>query len=70
MLVLSRKAGQSIVISGEVVVRVVDIGRGRVQIGVSAPPHCSIHREEVFQRIQLETASSCARTQERCSAVA
>ncbi|HEY2883347.1 MAG TPA: carbon storage regulator CsrA [Pirellulales bacterium] len=51
MLVLSRKAGQSIVIAGDIVVNVVEIGRGRVQIGVSAPAHLPIHREEIHRRI-------------------
>ena len=54
MLVLSRKEGQSIVIQGEIVVSVVDVGRGRVQLGVTAPPHMTIHREEIHQRIQEE----------------
>jgi carbon storage regulator len=54
MLVLSRKEGQSIVIAGEIVVNVREIGRGRVQIGVVAPPHLSIHREEIHRRIQRE----------------
>jgi carbon storage regulator len=55
MLVLSRKQGQSIVIAEDIVVSVIDIGHGRVQIGVSAPPHLPIHREEVHRRIQQET---------------
>jgi carbon storage regulator len=55
MLVLSRKPGQSIVIAGNIVVNIVEIDRGRVQIGVAAPPHVSIHREEVQQRIQQES---------------
>lgn len=56
MLVLSRKTGQSIVIGGEIVVNVREIGRGRVQIGVVAPPQMSVHREEIHQRIQREQA--------------
>ena len=35
MLVLSRKPGESIVIDGGVVVTVLDIGRGRVQVGIA-----------------------------------
>ena len=54
MLVLSRKEDQSIVIGGEIVVSVVDIGRGRVQLGVTAPPHMTVHREEIHRRIQEE----------------
>ena len=54
MLVLSRKEDQSIVIGGEIVISVVDIGRGRVQLGVTAPPHMTVHREEIHRRIQEE----------------
>jgi len=58
MLVLSRKQNESIVIAGEIVVSVVDIGRGRVQLGVAAPPHVTVHREEIQRRIQQDRASS------------
>jgi carbon storage regulator CsrA len=50
MLVLSRKRGQSIVIADEIVVNVVEISRGRVQIGVSAPAHLSIYRQELVAK--------------------
>ena len=75
MLVLSRREGESIVIADEIVVHVVDIGRGRVQIGVTAPPHLTIHREEIHRRIRQEIGvkrlSLCAggglvATEERC----
>jgi carbon storage regulator len=61
MLVLSRKEDQSIVIGGEIVVSVVDIGRGRVQLGVTAPPHMTVHREEIHRRIQEERQLSVSR---------
>jgi carbon storage regulator len=54
MLVLSRKQGQSIVIANDIVVQIMDIGHGRVQVGISAPQHMPIHREEVYRRIQAE----------------
>ena len=51
MLVLSRKAQQSIVIGEDVLVTVMDIGRGRVQIGVSAPGYMPIFRREIVDRM-------------------
>jgi carbon storage regulator len=60
MLVLSRKQGQSIVIANDIVVNVIDIGHGRVQIGVTAPAHMPIHREEVHRRIQGESKKQVA----------
>jgi carbon storage regulator len=57
MLVLSRKQGQSIVIAQDIVVSVVAIDHGRVQIGVTAPSHLPIHREEIQRRIQEENCT-------------
>jgi carbon storage regulator len=52
MLVLSRKPGERIVIGDGVIVTVVDVGSDRVRLGICAPPATSIHREEVWTRIQ------------------
>jgi len=60
MLILSRKQGQSIVIAQDIVVNVVDMGRGRVQIGVTAPAHLPIHREEIHRRIREESREQLA----------
>lgn len=53
MLVLSRNVGQSICINGhEIIVQVVDIRGDKVRLGIQAPPHMTVHREEVQQRIE------------------
>ncbi len=51
MLVLSRKIGESIVIAGDIVVTVVELGRGRVQIGIDAPSHVPVYRNEIVERM-------------------
>jgi carbon storage regulator len=51
MLVLSRKPGESIVIAGEIVVTVLEMGRGRVQIGVRAPGYVPVFRQEIVERM-------------------
>jgi carbon storage regulator len=58
MLVLSRKHGQSIVVGGDITVTVVAIGRGRVQLGVTAPFDVTVHREEIQRRIQSQESVS------------
>jgi len=54
MLVLTRRPGESIVIGEGIKLTVVAIGPGRVKIGVEAPSHVRIDREEVHTRIQHE----------------
>lgn len=51
MLMLSRKMGESIVINDDVVITVVEVGRGRVQIGVRAPSYVPVYREEIVRRM-------------------
>ena len=52
MLVLSRRAGQKIVIGNEIVIEVISVSGEGVRIGVSAPKETSVHRFEVFEEIQ------------------
>ena len=47
MLVLSRKADEEIVIGGAVRVRVLEVRRGQVRLGVSAPQGIEIRRAEL-----------------------
>ncbi len=47
MLVLSRKVGESLVLDGGIVIRVVDIGSGRIRLGIEAPPQVHIRRSEL-----------------------
>ena len=58
MLVLTRRPGESIVIGDGIKLTVVTIGPGRVKIGIEAPPHVRIDREEIHARIQQEQEQS------------
>lgn len=52
MLVLARKKGEEIVLpDGDVTIRVLDIGKSKVRLGVIAPDGTVVHRMEVWQRI-------------------
>lgn len=54
MLILTRNIGTSIVIGDDVVVSVLGIKGNQVRIGVDAPKSVSVHREEIYERIQAE----------------
>jgi carbon storage regulator len=47
MLVLSRKVGESVVIEGGIVVRVLAVHGGRIQLGIEAPAEVSVRRSEL-----------------------
>ena len=54
MLVLSRKAEESMYIGEDIKITILDIRGGQVRIGITAPEDIKIHREEVYNRISSE----------------
>ncbi|MFN9812709.1 MAG: carbon storage regulator CsrA [Deltaproteobacteria bacterium] len=54
MLTLTRREGESIAIGDDIQVTIVDLGRGKVRIGIVAPRHMAILRSEVLSRIVEE----------------
>jgi len=52
MLVLSRKLNEKIVIDGGIVVTVVKIDRNQVRIGIEAPGHVAVFREEICPSVK------------------
>jgi carbon storage regulator len=54
MLVLTRRTNQSIVIGPDVTITVVEIRGEQVRLGISAPRHVTVHREEVLEQIRDE----------------
>ncbi len=50
MLVLSRKLNEKIVIDGGIVLTVVKIEGGQVRLGIDAPVHVKVFREEILDK--------------------
>jgi carbon storage regulator len=66
MLVLTRKLGERIVIGEDIVLTIVHVHANKVQLGVEAPPHVSVHRQEIYRRIQEETRQEAREDEHTC----
>ncbi|HUI06989.1 MAG TPA: carbon storage regulator CsrA [Verrucomicrobiae bacterium] len=52
MLILSRNVGQSIVVDGRIVVRIMRLEGDTVKLGIEAPPEVPVHRQEIYDEIR------------------
>jgi len=54
MLVLTRKAGEGIIIGDDIKITIVELKGGGVRVGIDAPREMKVQRQEVFERIKEE----------------
>lgn len=54
MLILSRKQDESIIIDGNIEIKVLEIDEGKVRLGIEAPKDIDIFRKELYLSIQEE----------------
>jgi carbon storage regulator len=62
MLVLSRRAGESILIGGEIEVVILGTDGGQVRVGIRAPRDISVLRKELLQEVEAENRRAAAGT--------
>jgi carbon storage regulator len=54
VLILTRKLGESITIGDNIKITVLGINGKQVKLGILAPDKVSVHREEIYKKIQEE----------------
>jgi carbon storage regulator len=62
MLILSRKPGESIVIDGRITVKIMRLEGDMVKLGIEAPIHVPVHRQEVYDEIQKNNQEALTQT--------
>ncbi|MGO4894618.1 carbon storage regulator CsrA [Flavobacterium sp. W21_SRS_FM6] len=60
MLILTRRVGETLMVGDDVTVTVLGVKGNQVRIGVNAPKEVSVHREEIYMRIQAEKNGQAA----------
>ena len=54
MLILTRRAGETVMIGSDVTITVLGVKGNQVRIGINAPKDVAVHREEIYLRIKEE----------------
>ena len=58
MLVIARKPGEKITIGDDTVITLLEVRDNQVRLGIEAPRHISVHRQEVYERIKTANQAS------------
>jgi len=58
MLILTRNIDQTLVVGDDVTITILGVRGNQIRIGIDAPKEVSVHRKEIYDRIQKEKISN------------
>jgi len=67
MLILTRRVGETVMIGDDVTITVLGVKGNQVSVGINAPKHVAVHREEIYERIKREQQGSEATEQPKAA---
>ncbi|WP_255628050.1 carbon storage regulator CsrA [Jidongwangia harbinensis] len=70
MLVLTRRAGESVMIGDDVVITVLEARGDVIRLGIQAPRDVQVHREEVWKELQAVNREAASPTEDAVQALA
>jgi carbon storage regulator len=69
MLVLTRRAGESVVIGDDIVITVLEARGDVVRLGINAPRDVQVHREEVYKELKAANRAAASPTDDAVRAI-
>ncbi|HJT92018.1 MAG TPA: carbon storage regulator CsrA [Mycobacterium sp.] len=69
MLVLTRRAGESVVIGDDIVITVLEARGDVIRLGINAPRDVQVHREEVYKELKAANRAAASPTDDAVRAI-
>jgi carbon storage regulator len=69
MLVLTRRAGESVMIGDDVIITVLEARGDVIRLGIQAPRDVQVHREEVYRELQASNREAASPTEDAVQTV-
>lgn len=69
MLVLTRRAGESVMIGDDVIVTVLEARGDVIRLGIEAPREVQVHREEVYRELQAANREAASPSEDAVESV-
>jgi carbon storage regulator len=63
MLMMTRRAGQKIVLGDDITIEVVEVAGNTVRLGVNAPRSVPVYREEIWTAVRAENEAAATATE-------
>lgn len=60
MLIITRKAGEKLMLGDDVVVEVIEVSGSSVRLGIAAPRDLPVYREEIYSAVKDENEAAAA----------
>ena len=57
MLILTRRVNEKLMVGDDVTVTVLSISGNQVRIGINAPRHVPVHREEIYEKVKRQQSA-------------
>ena len=61
MLILTRKKDESIILNGNIEIKIIDIEDGKIKLGIEAPREVDIVRKELYDKVEEENKAAISK---------
>ena len=61
MLILTRRVGEALMIGDDTKIVVLGVKGSQIRLGINAPKDVKVHREEIYEKINVDTSETATK---------